>query len=105
MRRLAIVLSMVLGLSATPLLARHHESRGGYYSDRSYREDARRYAKEQREREKAFRKAEKEREKQYRKMMRHPDRYRYGTYSPYSYTPNGAYSRGYYDRYGRFHRY
>jgi hypothetical protein len=111
MRRVAVVLFMALGLSASPLLARHHDyNRGGYYSDKAYREDAKRFAKEQRQREKAFRKAEKEREKAYRKMMRHPDRYGYGTssrygYSPYGYSNNGAYSRGYYDRYGRFHRY
>jgi hypothetical protein len=105
MRKVAIVLSMFVGLSATPLLARHHEYRGGYYSDKAYRREAKRFAKEQREREKAYRKAEREREKQYRKMMRHPDRYGYSTYSPYSYSRNGAYRSGYYDRYGRFHPY
>ena len=102
MRRAAIVLSMVLGLSSTPLLARHHDYR---YSDRAYREDAKRFAKQQREREKEFRKAEREREKEYRKMMRHPDRYRNSTYSPYGYSTNRTYQRGYYDRYGRFHSY
>jgi hypothetical protein len=94
MRHAAIVLSIALGLSASPLLARHHDYRG-YSSERAYRQDYKRLQKEEREREKAYRKAEREREKQYRKMMRHPDRYR--GYSPYGYS-NG----GYYDPYGRY---
>jgi hypothetical protein len=107
MRKAAILLSLAFGLSASPVLARDHDDyRGRSYSDRAYREDQRHWEKERREREKAFRKAEKEREKQYRKMMRHPDRYGYGTYSPYGYAPNSrVYRDGYYDRYGRFHPY
>ncbi|HET8547074.1 MAG TPA: hypothetical protein VFL57_03680 [Bryobacteraceae bacterium] len=98
MRRFILIVSVAAGISASPLLARHYDSRAGYRSDKVYKEEVKRWAKEQRERDKAYRKAEKEREKQYRKMMRHPDRYR--NYDPYYGYPQDQYRR--YDPYGPY---